>query len=327
MIKLSKKTGVKFSRWSLFALAMIVILASCSDSDDSSVGTGGADSAGGDEGVGGADSTGGDNGDGSGDDSSDGDVIVDGPAPITPLINSSTSRTIAIESLELVGSLVYFFSDATADLLSFDSEPVACDGTGSVSKSSTTTTQDFSFVECTVASDVRFNGEVGFDGAFESGFTGTQSFTNFQMTNDNRTVSINGTATVIFDSGSVDVSAAELVINDSQSDTTLKQSAFSLTDASTENQRLMMTVIADAPRFGLEDVQVGSSGLVGGQVSCPQSGAMTINASSNGSLRIDGNTGRNVLYALGDLSDTLACTEIAHAPGYSQFTPPPSPGN
>ncbi|MFK7860931.1 MAG: hypothetical protein AB8B64_19085 [Granulosicoccus sp.] len=265
-------------------------------------------------------------------DSGDGgtpDVPVEGPAPETPLINATTARTIATESLELADTLVYVFSNASGQLANIDAGSIDC-GPGSVAVTSEGTSQSFQLSDCALGgADLSLNGQMALDGAFNNGFTGSQTFTNFQIALGSRTISIDGTASVLATPGNTVVSAMELEIDDSQSLTTLSDSTLTIIGGGTPQQSVQMGLTAASPRFGLVGAQIESSGLNGQAVGCPQSGNLSVSTESSGSLVVNGAVGTNLMFTVDGNSDTLACAEVTTIVEQSTdvpLTPPPVPG-
>lgn len=278
-------------RTSLAVLLSIALVSGCSSSDNDTAADPGTDET----------PTDPDNG---------GDIIEEGPPPGSPAINPSNARNLAIETLELTDILVYSFSNTSALLLN-SSTPAGCGTSGSFEVVGGTT-QTFNFADCQLGGEgPRLTGQIAYDGAFDNGFTGNQSFTELQIVSGTRVLSINGTAAVVSTPGSIAVSAADLVVNDSQSDVTLTQSTVTISNAGSAQQNVQVNLTAAAPRFGLTAATVTSSGLTGQAVTCPQSGTLNVDAQDDGALLVTGAVGSNLTFDVADTSDTLACAEVA----------------
>lgn len=259
-----------------------------------------------------------------------GEVLIDGPAPQTPLVNSSSARAISIESLELADALVFNFSAVPNAILAAESDASICASEGSVTVSNESDGRSYVFESCKLFADhdALLNGQIALQGSFDNGFSGTQALTGFSATSGLRTVSTDGSVTIEILSGNTDASNAELVINDSQADAILKNSVFSIDSPSTENQSVKLELTVDMSRFGFSDATINSSGLTGERVSCPQAGLLTVNAGDNGLLTVEGSEGENQSYTVDGVTDTLACTEIASIFDESSgetLKPPPAP--
>jgi len=267
------------------------------------------------------------------DDEDEFDNIVDGPAPEPTLINITTARGIAIESLELADSLVYFFSDASSVLLNAVASPISCGASGSVTVTQGPTERSFDLDNCAIGGDAGLvlDGVASFDGSFGNRFTGTQTFTTLAVTSGTRTATINGTASVSSTPGNIAVTNGALVLNDSQSEVTLSQASIDIRNAGAAQQSVEMNMTADAPRFGLVGATLVSTGLNSQRVACPQSGNLTVSATgADGSVVINGTPGENLTYVVDGTTETLACSEVATILQPSVeviLTPPPAPGS
>lgn len=219
------------------------------------------------------------------------------------LITGITGRSIAVDTMELLGVMLAYEGYLNSEITTPVAE--AC-GKGGV-KTVAVTDADGSFGN---------NGdsvEINYDECKD--LVGGHTFT------------INGQHFANFESSKVTFSSSSLAISDSQGNWTLTNTSL-VVDKATNALTVKMNV--DGSRFDLKaEADSGGQPFVGTDLICPDGGKLTLTASDGSFVTINGAPGGNLSLDVNGKNETLACTEIEvnkePPSGDGELTPPGAP--
>ena len=219
------------------------------------------------------------------------------------LITGITGRSIAVDTMELLGVMLAYEGYLNSEITT----PVA----GACGKSG---------VKTVVVTDA--------DGSF--GNNGDSVEINYDECKDlvgGLVFTINGQHLANFESSKVNISSSSLTISDSQGSWTLTNISL-VADKATNDLTVKMSV--DGSRFDLKaEADSGGQSFVGTDLLCPDGGKLTITASDGSFVTINGAPGENLSLDINGENETLACTEIEvnkEPPSDdNELTPPSAP--
>jgi len=274
------------------------------------------------------------------------EILEIGTPPVPATFDVNNGRTVAIELMEVMDSLLFLSSELPNAVLTSQAGDVTCAGGGTESVTLSGSEIVANFSDC-----VKIDGlSVSLGGTFtmpvgnsSDAFSGEVSFDEFQASNNGRTVTANGSVTLSLANQMTSATDVDLVINDGQSDTIIGSNSVFDVDRSNGTFDVIMAVNLVLQRFSTESMTMNAGDFVGESANCPTTGSVVLMAADESAVTVSGGEGggSNVLFSTLTNVDTLNCAEIPSlfsgstttdvpatpdVPEQPTFQPPPAPG-